>query len=118
MQAVLVAPALRGASPVSALSIGLALLSVLAVLSLGLVVLSRRFVVKLGPRVAVELRLLGLGLRTLAAEPAPVRGAWAVSPDGRSPRHVLIATEGAPLSVPCEGPAAAALAHRLVAEAR
>ena len=79
---------------------------------------TQKLVVTLGARVAVELRLLGLGLRTLGEAPAPIRGAWAVSPEGRSPRHVLIATEGEPLSVACEGEAAAELAQRLFAGAR
>jgi hypothetical protein len=117
VQAILVAPAIQGAAEVSALSIGLGVTSVFAVLLLGLLVWTREFVVRLGPRVAIELRLLGLGLRTLATAPSPPRGAWPVSPEGRSPLHVLIATDGDPLSVPCEGTAAAALAHRLT-EAR
>jgi hypothetical protein len=118
VQAILVARTLERAPALSPFSVGLALASILTVLLLGFMVLTRRFVVTVGPRVAIERRLLGFGVRTLAAAPAPVRGAWAVSPEGRSPRHVLIATEGEPLSVACEGDAAASLAERLLAGPR
>jgi|SoiMethySBSTD1v2_1073268.scaffolds.fasta_scaffold02412_5 hypothetical protein len=118
VQAILVVPEIQRTSEISPFSVGLAVTSVLTVFLLGTMVLSQRLVVNVGRRVAVELKLLGVGLRTLAAAPAPVRGAWAVSPGGRSPRHVLIATEGGLLSVPCEGDDATALARRLVAEAR
>jgi hypothetical protein len=113
VQVILVAPTVQRSAGVSPLSIGLALASVVTVLLLGVFVWTRELVVKVGPQVAIELRLLGRGLKTLAAAPAPLRGAWAVSPEGRSPQHVLIATEGKPLSVACEGSAASALAHRL-----
>ncbi len=118
VQAILVAPGMQRASELSPISLGLAVTSVLTVFLLGTMVLSQRLVVNVGARVAVELKLLGVGLRTLATAPAPVRDAWAVSPGGRTPRHVLIATDGGLLSVACEGDDARALARRLVAEAR
>jgi hypothetical protein len=69
-------------------------------------------------RVSVQVRVLGLGFRTLCAANAPIAGAWPVSPHGGTPRHVLIETGGGPLSVPCEGDAAAALVRDLIGRTR
>jgi hypothetical protein len=115
IQAILIGSALDRASPVSLLSIGLSVSSVLAVLLLGVMAWTRRVVVVAGNRVSVHVRVLGVGLRTLSEVNAPVAGAWPVSPQGATPRHVLIATGAGPLSVPCEGDAATALVRGLMA---
>jgi hypothetical protein len=113
IQAILIISAVKRASHVSPLSLGLALVSVVTVLAIGSIVWSRRIVVITGERVAVRVRVFGIDAGTLGEADAPLSDAWPVSPDGGPPRHVLVATAAGPLSVPCEGDAAAGLARTL-----
>jgi hypothetical protein len=117
LQAILITSAVRRASNVSALSLALSVSSVITVLLIGLIIWSRRIVVTAGPKIAIQVRIFGIDVGRLGEAKAPLHGAWPVSPDGRTPRHVLIATEAGPVSVPCDGDAAAALAHKLMARA-
>jgi len=117
LQAILITSAVKRASPVSPLSVALALASVATVLAIGAVVWSRRFIVTAGGRVAIRVRVLGVDIGTLSEADAPLSDAWPVSPDGGTPRHVLLATAAGPLSVPCEGDAAARLVRALKARA-
>jgi hypothetical protein len=117
LQTILITSAVKRASYVSPLSLGLALSSVTIVLTIGLIVWSRRIVVSADRRVTVRVRILGMEVGTLGQADAPLSDAWPVSPDGGTPRHVLMATAAGPLSFPCEGKGAPALARALKARA-
>jgi hypothetical protein len=117
LQTILITSAVRRASHVSLLSLSLALASVATVLAIGSIVWSRRIVVTTGGRVAVRVRMLGIDAGVLGEVDAPLSDAWPVSPDGGTPRHVLVATAAGPLSIPCEGDAAAGLVRALKARA-
>jgi hypothetical protein len=117
LQAILITSALNRESNISPLSLALSLSSVVTVLLIGIIVWSRRIIVTADRQVSIQVRILGIDLVKLGESKAPVRDAWAVSPEGGTPRHVLIATEAGPLSVPCEGNRAATLARELKARA-
>ena len=117
LQAILITSAIKRASYISPLSLALSLSSVAAVLLIGLVVWTRRITVIADRQVAVQVSIMGLDVARLGEANAPLFDAWAVSPNGETPCHVLIATEAGPLSVPCAGVAAAALARELKARA-
>jgi hypothetical protein len=117
LQVILITSALNRESHISPLSLALPLSSVVTVLLIGLVVWSRRIIVTADRHVSIQVRILGIDLVKLGEAKAPVWDAWAISPEGGKPCHVLIATEAGPLSVPCEGDTAATLARELKARA-